>query len=84
MPLYHFKCCKCHKPARKILPASEANKTHICQCGHTLTREHRPPSTVAKEILDNGVMVKAVERPSEAEELYKTRAAEVEESRAKK
>jgi len=39
-----------------------------------MKRTPRPPSTIVKEMLDNGAMTKRVERLKDAEELYRQRA----------
>jgi hypothetical protein len=39
-------------------------------CGSILKREQKGPTTAVKEVIDNGVMVRQVERFSDAEELF--------------
>ena len=75
MPLYYFECPGCGAKSKKILDHDKANKLYHCSCGHELKRTPRGPSTSVKEVLDNGVMPKSVERYSEAERLYAERAA---------
>jgi hypothetical protein len=74
MPLYYYRCCKCHRPCRKIQTPEEAAKLQSCECGYTLRREPKPPSTQVKETLDNGVMTKRLERLADAERLFAERA----------
>jgi hypothetical protein len=44
-------------------------------CDELLSREETPPSTQMLESLDNGAMIKRVERLQNAEELYRERAS---------
>jgi hypothetical protein len=44
------------------------------QCGDFMDRDPHPPSTRITETLDNGAMVRKVERPANAEEMYRERA----------
>lgn len=85
MPLYYFRCTSCGEQVRKILtPQQASSKSYLCLCGGKLERTPLGPSSQAREVLDNGLMLRAVDRPAEAEELYRTRAKEVEEARKKK
>ena len=85
MPLFYFTCSKCFRETRKILNASEADKERYCpHCGYAMYRTPTGPSSQAKEILDNGLMPRAVERIANAEELFRERAKEVKETREKK
>lgn len=72
MPAYNLRCDKCQKTLRKILPKFEGLK---CSCGGDLLRTSADQvSTVVKEILDNGVMVRKVERIHNVDELMKERS----------
>ncbi len=82
MPLYYYRCCKCHQPQRKIQTPEEATKLQVCgkpvegktdSCGYTLRREPKPPSSQVTETLDNGVMTKRLERLADAERLFAER-----------
>jgi hypothetical protein len=75
MPLFYLKCKKCNK----IKPILE-NKFELiseekltCRCGEKLEHQSKGPSTTLLEHLDNGAMLKPVERYSDAEELFKKR-----------
>jgi hypothetical protein len=75
MPLYHFACSHCHKNRRKILAPEEVGAAVvICECGEFMDRKARPPTSKIIETLDNGAMVRKVERPADAEQLYRERA----------
>lgn len=79
MPLYHFNCSKCKRhPVRKIAPTPAQALIKVgttCpKCGAKMVRTPKPPTSNVVETLDNGHMTRAVERPAEAERLYKERA----------
>lgn len=72
MPAFHLKCQKCQKAIRKLLPKFEVLN---CECGGEFHRSNTDgPSTVIKETLDNGVMVRKVERIHNIDELVKERS----------
>jgi hypothetical protein len=74
MPLYHFECIQCGQVVRKILKAQDLAQTEVLCCDTPCRRTPRPPSTQVKEVLDNGLMTKKVERLSDAERLFRERA----------
>lgn len=75
MPLYYFFCETCQLHGRKVLKAGEQTRKWPCPtCGKALKREPKAPSTQMMETLDNGAMVKRVERLQNAEELHRDRA----------
>lgn len=74
MPAYNLRCDKCQKTLRKMLPKFEGLK---CACGGDFTR-NSTVSTVVKEVLDNGFMVRQVERIHNIDELKKERSKEPE------
>jgi hypothetical protein len=74
MPAFHLKCDKCSKEKRKLLPKYEVLS---CDCGGFFHRNSSDgPNTVIKETLDNGVMVRKVERIHNIDQLIKERAQE--------
>lgn len=74
MPLYHFRCPDGHL-TRKILEPEQAKVDRTCpQCQKPLRRDVKPPTAQAVERLDNGWMTKVIERPADAERLFKERA----------
>lgn len=78
MPLYYFKCDGlCQAQQRRLLPAAKGNEPWPCpkpDCGGTMRRAPKPPTTNVVERLDNGFMPRAIERPADAERLYHERA----------
>jgi hypothetical protein len=76
MPLYHFKCTgpETHRLRRILKPAEAAALKPVCECGADMVRDPKPPTANVVERLDNGYMAKAVERPADAERLYRERA----------
>lgn len=75
MPLYHLKCEACKVFERHMLSPAEAKAGVACRgCGVRMARDPNPPSTSVMETLDNGAMVRKLERLSQAEELYRDRA----------
>jgi hypothetical protein len=72
MPAFYFKCDKCSKQKRKILPKLE--KEVRCECGGVCVRAESNTSSVVKEVLDNGIMARKVERIYNIQELAKERS----------
>jgi hypothetical protein len=82
MPLFTLLCTKCGF-TKKLLTTkkwgevltSNGQKDLLCPgCEkYLMTRCGKGPTTNTKEKLDNGAMVRAVERYSNAEELFKER-----------
>lgn len=76
MPIFHARCHTCGG-SQRFLAASWSNirpTTLLCECGGSYQREARGPSTQLLERLDNGAMVRAVERPADAERMHAERA----------
>lgn len=78
MPLYNFVCMACGAANRHLMKAADlANAVCLCdKCGGQMKRSPQPPSAIKKEVLDNGVMTKRVERLADAERLVKERSRE--------
>jgi hypothetical protein len=76
MPLYTFACSECGATKRKLLENEAAAKVAciICQCGMFMERFATPPTARVTEVLDNGSMVRKVERLQDAESIYKERS----------
>lgn len=77
MPLFHFVCTACARPLRRLISAAQAAGALRCptpDCGGLLQRAPKPPTAQVVETLDNGFMPRKVERPAEAERLYRERA----------
>ena len=74
MPLFTLRCDACGRERRRILPRSPEPEPCGGECSGQLRRAPAGPSQNVVERLDNGSMVKALERPAEAERLYRERA----------
>jgi ribosomal protein S27E len=75
MPVFKMKCPDCDHFTRRLAKCfGEVNLT-CPNCGATMVRAASGPSTSVKEVLDNGLMPKRVERFRDAEEWMKDRAA---------
>lgn len=77
MPLYHFKCSRCG-PVQRLLDVEvvESGPIHCKKCGEILIRTPKGASTNAMEYIDSGIMARAVERPADAQRLFKEREIE--------
>jgi len=81
MPIYNLRCPKCWSTKRVVRSpgwkASEAKLpcTNWQKCGGIYERnsDAAQQSTLVKETIDNGVMVKSLERLADAERLHKDR-----------
>jgi hypothetical protein len=74
MPAFYLKCQKCGSEKRRIL-AKYADSP--CDCGGVYERTDKTnPSTMIKETLDNGAMVRKIERLHNIEELVKERSSQ--------
>jgi DNA-directed RNA polymerase subunit RPC12/RpoP len=74
MPLYYFKCVACDATLKYMMDPDQVKDARCKQCEGKIKRQPRAPSTQVMERLDNGVMKRALERLSNAEELHKERA----------
>ena len=76
MPLYNFKCETCSLATRTIAggEAEASSKIKTCKCGGKMVRSPKPFTSQAVETIDNGFMVKKVERLVDAARIYKERA----------
>ena len=76
MPIYYYKCPECEKTNRRLLSGeSEADKVILlCQCTAEMVRAPQPPTAQIVETLDNGVMVRKLERLADAEQIHKEMA----------
>jgi putative FmdB family regulatory protein len=75
MPAYHFECPSCSHRRTKLLSVSKSKEAQKCEkCGGEMVRNISPPTSQTLERLDNGFMNRAIERPVDAERLYKERA----------
>ncbi len=75
MPLFNYECDFCGGIIKRILTVDESQKEVFCKtCQSVLRRIHKPASSQVKEVLDNGIMTRKIERYSDAEELFYDRA----------
>lgn len=72
MPLFQWKCDKCGEQTRKLL--SSRPLLHSCCCGGKLNFLTNVASQTM-EVIDNGLMAKALERPVNIEERLAERTA---------
>lgn len=85
MPIFYFKCtdAKCPGTARHIFTPTAyklkgpgpVTAPPCCVCGKPMKRAPKAATSRVTETLDNGLMSRRIERPADAERLYKERAA---------
>ena len=68
MPIYFYLCPNCGLTIIRVLKQEEP--TTPCDCGTDAKRTPKAPTTRITETLDNGVMVKKVERLADAEQIH--------------
>jgi hypothetical protein len=72
MPLYYYGCPTCKNVCRRILDVDAAeHHIQICKCGLEMERADEGARARITETLDNGVMVRKLERYADAENIYK-------------
>ena len=70
MPLFFFECA-CGKQSKRLL--KKAEDVQDCECGAKPTRTPQPMTSRVVEVLDNGIMSRRLERPADAERLFRER-----------
>jgi len=72
MPIYNFHCTTCGNTVRKLLkPERLKGVVIVCtECGYAMERKPSAPSVRITETLDNGTMVKKLERLADAEQIH--------------
>lgn len=73
MALFKWTCPTCKKQVRKLL-SERPQAIQLCPVDGDVLIEDINPSTQVLERLDNGVMVRPLERPRDAVELTKQHA----------
>jgi hypothetical protein len=75
LALFNLLCTKCGASKRIFGDTYEQVdfRKKICKCNYEMIRLTKGPSTSVMERLDNGVMVKPVERYSDAERVFTER-----------
>lgn len=75
MPMYHYRCEPCRTDAMLLRKPEKAKDPAICPgCQQPMTRDPKPPTSMVKETLDNGIMGRRVERLANIEEIGKERS----------
>jgi hypothetical protein len=76
MPMYYVVCRECETKSRIVCKPGDFAKYNCKACGGPWSRdtEPHPPSSQATETLDNGAMVRKLERLADAERLFKERS----------
>jgi putative FmdB family regulatory protein len=75
VPMYNFKCPQCRSQVRilrKVEKAADPVECPHCKVG--MERAPMPPTSMVKEVLDNGLMSRKVERLANAEEIGRDRS----------
>lgn len=71
MPLFRFRCPDCGADKQRIASAEPAEM--VCSCGGAMIRAVGVPGVFVVERLDNGIMVRPLERIAEQPRLHKER-----------
>lgn len=75
MPLFYYACPACENRFPKLLSPDKAKEPQICpKCQKQAERAPQAPTTQVMEKIDNGLMARAVERPADAERIFKDRS----------
>jgi putative FmdB family regulatory protein len=69
MPLYYFECKDCKAPDKRILEPEQVRATKCRKCGGKVRRLPKPPTSVMKNRIDNGLMPKTLENFDDAQQL---------------
>ena len=74
MPLYNFVCLECRVSDRRMLTPAYATLPQECkECCGEMKRRVNPPGTNLVEVIDDGRLVRAIERHPDAERLHRER-----------
>lgn len=74
MALYRWRCESCGQVTAKMLNFRPSLKDGACDCGGKLSFVSNTHSQT-KEVIDNGLMARSLERPANTEELHAERNA---------
>lgn len=76
MPMFYYKCADCARSNRRLLKDDQEADLlkHFCPCGGIMVRAPQAPSARITETLDNGLMVRRLERIADAEQVHYERA----------
>ena len=74
MPIVNYICPHCNTKSQKLLKSEQIKTVMYCPHDNTsLLREYGNPSTISKEIIDNNLMARPVERFTDSAELIEER-----------
>ncbi len=74
MPLYNFICPQCGFKLKKILSPEQSKVPFFCEKDRTsMARDPQSPTTMVKEVIDNGLQAKRVEQYANSQELFQER-----------
>ena len=73
MPLWRYACPFCDREFAKVAPKAPENPP-CPNCGEMAERAERAPTTTSYERIDNGYMVRSVERIADVQRLSKERS----------
>lgn len=75
MPMYNYHCPECEQNFRFIkTPEKALLPVNCATCDTLLVRKPAPPTSMVKEVLDNGLMSRKVERLADIEEIVVERS----------
>jgi len=74
VPLYYFQCPGCGRKERRLLSTEEVEVQRYCICGKVLVRTPKGSQAQVVETLDNGVMIRKLTRPADAERIHRERS----------
>lgn len=79
MAKFSFECKDCNFVKDLLRPVCPPDGFVVCgHCKKPMTRAASAPTSRMVEVLDNGLMTRRVERPANADQLYKDRAQDAE------
>jgi hypothetical protein len=73
MAFFKVVCTGCGVADQRMAETAAAAVEALCSCGAAVKRRPTGPGAQKIEVLDNGLMARAIERPADAERLYKER-----------
>ena len=74
MPIYNFKCPKCEKKVRRVLPCPPYGDKPCPDCDTNMERDGDGPTQRVVEVRDNGIMPKKVEQLANIDEILVDRS----------
>ena len=73
MAFFKVVCTGCGAADQRMADTAEEAVQAPCGCGAAVKRRPTGPGAQKVEVLDNGLMARALERPADAERLWKER-----------